>query len=103
MLCCAGESSDEEVEQAPVMLGGYGAPQAGAVTPEVYAMTQSLKGDIEAKVGARYSTFEPVECSTQVVNGTNYKVKINCGHEYVNATIYKPIGGSPSVTDASRG
>jgi len=46
----------------------------------------------------QFEAFEPLSYATQVVNGTNYFVKIDVGnHEAIHVRIYKPIRNPPEV------
>ena len=55
-------------------------------------MCTNLKSDVEAKLGASYTVFEPKTFTAQVVAGINYKVKIKVdGESYVHVKIYKPL------------
>ena len=87
------------------MLGGFGA--AKPVTPEVGQLALNMKPHAETKLGASWSTYEPVTYTSQVVAGTNYLVKVKVGEsEYVHLKIYQPLpcaGGQPELSEAHGG
>jgi len=56
-----------------------------------------LKDAIEKKAGKQFKVFKPLSYATQVVNGTNYFVKIDVGNEAIHVRIYKPIRNPPEV------
>jgi len=70
--------------------GGTSEPQAAS--PEVQAICDQLRADLEGKADRKFAEFKAVVVSTQVVAGTNYFVKIHIGNEdYVHARIFKPL------------
>eukprot|EP01111_Echinosteliopsis_oligospora_P003570 TRINITY_DN155_c0_g1_i1.p2 TRINITY_DN155_c0_g1~~TRINITY_DN155_c0_g1_i1.p2 ORF type:complete len:101 (+),score=26.90 TRINITY_DN155_c0_g1_i1:102-404(+) len=46
---------------------------------EAHKLAVSLKDQIEAKAGTKFDTFQPIEYATQLVNGTNYFIKVKTG------------------------
>mmetsp|Transcript_40289 Transcript_40289/g.89481 ORF Transcript_40289/g.89481 Transcript_40289/m.89481 type:complete len:93 (-) Transcript_40289:113-391(-) len=78
------------------MLGGFGP--ARAPHEDEQEMIQQQKESIESKANRVFDTFNPVELSAQVVNGKNYRVKIDVGSgEHIHAHIHRPVSGHPEV------
>lgn len=80
--------------------GGFSAETP--VDEGVRALVMKLKPNIEAKMNATYTVFEPTVFSCQVVAGTNYCVKINVGDgKTITAKIFEPLpceGTEPELT-----
>ncbi|MCQ2819462.1 MAG: cystatin domain-containing protein [archaeon] len=73
-----------------MMCGGF--TDYKPMEPEVKDLTMSCKAQIEAKMNATYTTFEPEKFKTQVVAGTNYMVIIKVdGDKQIEAKIFKPL------------
>ena len=87
------------------LCGGFGG--ARPVDDNIKAKVAQVKAAAEGKLGKTYATFEPVSYTSQVVNGTNYKVKVNVGeNEYVHVKIYEKLpcyGGTLELTEAEGG
>ncbi|XP_055013132.1 uncharacterized protein LOC129410051 isoform X2 [Boleophthalmus pectinirostris] len=69
-----------DIERFPpqeLIVGGIGESQPA--DPEVQAICDSVKRDVEEKRGEKYETFEAISYRTQVVAGTNYTVKVHIG------------------------
>ncbi|XP_055013558.1 uncharacterized protein LOC129410139 [Boleophthalmus pectinirostris] len=67
----------EPVRPQEFIVGGIGESQPA--NPEVQAICNSVKRDVEEKRGEKYETFEAISYRTQVVAGTNYTVKVHVG------------------------
>ena len=87
------------------MLGGFG--DAKPADNDVKSLVAKVKKEAEGKLGKNYSVFEAVSYSSQVVNGTNYVVKVKVGdNEYVHLTIYEALpcnGGKVQLNEAVGG
>ncbi|KAM9955543.1 hypothetical protein ACTFIW_000448, partial [Dictyostelium discoideum] len=57
-------------------------------------IVNSTKAAIQTKLGSKNVTV--VSYKTQVVNGTNYFVKVKTDNGYAHLRIYKPFSGSPN-------
>ncbi|XP_055013129.1 uncharacterized protein LOC110159253 isoform X2 [Boleophthalmus pectinirostris] len=68
---------DLEPIRPQLIVGGIGESQPA--DPEVQAICNSVKRDVEKKRGEKYETFEAISYRTQVVAGTNYTVKVHIG------------------------
>ena len=86
-------------------VGAFGV--AETVTEEVKGIAEAKKGEMEAKAGATFATFEPVSFVKQVVAGINYKVKVKVSDtECVHALIYCPLphtGEGPQLVSVEAG
>lgn len=69
------------------MQGGLTEEQPG--TPEIRAMVDSVKPQIEKKLTITLNTYDVVGYKTQVVAGINYYVKIKSDETYFQLRIYK--------------
>ena len=73
-----------------MLCGGFG--NARDADDEVKALALEMKPKVEQALGATYGTFEAVKYTSQVVAGTNYKIKVKVGDEkYVHLKIYVPL------------
>ena len=61
-------------------------------TEEVKKMAEELKENVEAKKNTKYTTFEAVKFTTQVVNGVIYRIKVKVGeNEYIHLKALKDL------------
>ena len=59
---------------------------------EVKKMTEELKASVEEKKNTKYTTFEAVKFTTQVVNGVMYRIKVKVGQdEYIHIKALKNL------------
>ena len=72
------------------MCGGFG--NARPADDKVKALALEMKPKVEQALGATYTEFEAVQYTTQVVAGTNYKIKVNVGDgKYVHIKVFVPL------------
>ena len=71
------------------MCGGHSQPRA--CDEEETAMFVGLKAGVEAIGGEAYAAFEPVHCTSQVVNGTIFWIKFSTDKGFVHAKVYRPL------------
>ncbi len=86
------------------MLGGFSAPQDA--TPEVEGVVDQLKLQVQSKTNKTYTTFKLEKYSTQVVNGVNYKLKIQVGDgDYIHVTAHRPpiADSEPTLKEVQEG
>ena len=73
-----------------MMTGGFS--EIREADEEVKILANQMKSKVENKLGESYDIFEAVLYTTQVVAGTNYKIKVNIGDErFVHIKIYVPL------------
>ena len=73
-----------------MMCGGFG--NARDADDKVKALAKEVKPEVEKALGATYSQFEAVKFTTQVVAGTNYKIKVKVGDgQYVHIKVFVPL------------
>ena len=73
-----------------MMCGGFG--NAKDADDKVKALALEMKPQVEKALGETYSTFEAVKYVTQVVAGTNYKIKVKVGDDkYVHIEVFVPL------------
>ena len=81
--------------------GGY-TPEK-QITPEVTAIAMQMKTQIQAKMMFHYEVYVPVSFQTQVVAGTNYRIRIAVEDgKSIIATVYQALpcaGGALSLTE----
>ncbi|KAM5281373.1 cystatin-A [Ctenodactylus gundi] len=71
-----------------------GLTEARSATPEIQAIADEIKPQLEEKTNASYEEFEAIEYKTQVVAGTNYYIKIRVGDEqYIHVKVFRPLPG----------
>ena len=72
------------------MLGGPG-PMKDA-DDEIKAIATSMKEHAEKALGETYTEFEAVKYTEQVVNGTNYNIKVKVGEgKYIHIKVHVPL------------
>ena len=72
------------------MLGGPGAVKDA--DDQVKALAKEMKERTEKALGETYGEFEAVKFTTQVVAGTNYKIKVKVGDgKFVHIKVYVPL------------
>ena len=76
-------------------------------TEEVKKMAEELKENVEAKKNTKYTTFEAVKFTTQVVNGVIYRIKVKVGeNEYIHLKALKDLpakGGKVTLRNVADG
>ena len=77
------------VAAPPMMCGGYSTSSRPA-DDRIKAVVDKVRGEIEAKCG---KSIEDVHSyKSQVVAGTNFKVKVSVGgEEYIHVSIFEPL------------
>ena len=86
------------------MLGAHSA--AKDATPEVQAVVDKLKSQVEGQTNKTYSTFKLEKYTTQVVNGLNYKLKIQVGDgDYIHVHAHRAPSAEaePTLKEVSEG
>ena len=72
------------------MLGGPGAPKEADA--EIKEIAKGMKEKAEKALGETYGEFEAVQYTKQIVNGTNYNIKVKVGGEkYVHIKVHVPL------------
>ena len=73
-----------------MMCGGFG--NSRPADDDVKAMATEMKPKVEQALGKTYTQFEAVSYTTQVVAGTNYKIKVKVGDgKFVHIKVYVPL------------
>lgn len=85
------------------MLCGGLAPGLQQPTPQVTALANKHRAEAEAALGRSFTSWQPVGFTTQVVAGTNYFIKVNCGNEFVHLKIWQQLNQETSFTSAEGG
>ena len=74
------------------------------VPSDVVEIAASLRSEIQAAVGAEFTTFDCLAYTSQVVAGTNFKIKIATGADsFVHVRIFRPLphtGEPPELSEA---
>ena len=73
------------------LVGGFGAWQDS--TDEIQSISDELRNEVETRMNSpAFIKYEAVKYQTQVVAGTNYKIRIDVGGESgVEITVYKSL------------
>ena len=84
-----------------------GPTEEKEATDDVKKMVEELKTSVEEKKKTKYTTFEAVKFTTQVVNGIMYRIKIKVGEdEYLHIRALKSLpvqGGKVTLRNISEG
>ncbi|XP_028581406.1 cystatin-A-like [Podarcis muralis] len=63
-------------------------------TPEIQAIADQVKCQLEAKVNQAFNLFEVTEFRTQVVAGTNYFLKVRYAEDkYAHLRVFQNLSG----------
>ncbi|XP_034972330.1 cystatin-A isoform X2 [Zootoca vivipara] len=61
-------------------------------TPEIQAITDQVKCQLEAKVNQAFNLFKAIEFRTQVVAGTNYFIKVQYAEDkYAHLRVFQSL------------
>ena len=72
------------------MPGGFG--DVMEVDEDVKILAKNMKEKVEETLGETFEIYEPILYTTQVVAGTNYKIKVKVGDEkYVHIKVFVPL------------
>ena len=80
-------------ELVPLEKELVGAPtKMRDATDDIKKMVSEVKPKVEALTNQKYTTFEALKYTSQVVAGTNYKVKVKVGdNKCLHLEIFKPL------------
>ena len=87
-----------------MQVGGHS--DAKDASPEVQAVVDKLRSQVEAKTGKTYSTFTLEKYTTQVVNGLNYNLRIKVSDsEWVHVKAHRAPSAEaePTLNDVQEG
>ena len=80
------------------MLGGPGAAQDA--DEEIKKIAKGMKENAEKALGETYTEFEAVKYTKQIVNGTNYNIKVKVGgKKYIHIKVHVPL---PNKNEANK-
>jgi cystatin-A/B len=72
-----------------VIVGGYSSEYNA--TPEIQDIINQVKPSVESQIGD-LGPYQAVKYTSQLVEGTNYKVKVLIGdNKYIHLEIYEPL------------
>ena len=70
--------------------GGFN--EVREVDEDVRTLALNMREKVENTLGETFDVYEPVLYTSQVVAGTNYKIKVHVGDEkFVHIKIYVPL------------
>ena len=73
-----------------MMCGGFGSERP--VDEKLAGIVANLKNDAEAQAQSTFAVFEAIACTSQVVAGTNYLVRVRTSDtEFVHLKIFEPL------------
>lgn len=83
--------------------GGVGEEQP--ISEDVAQIAESVKHNVQQKLGNQhFHKYVPVSYASQVVNGTNYFIKVDIGeHEYIELRVYKSFSGDVQLAGVKSG
>lgn len=71
-----------------------GASEACDADETVQNLVNKVRPHAEQKSGVNFAEFKAITVSKQIVNGTNYFVKVHVGgDEYIHLRVYEPFTG----------
>lgn len=87
------------------MCGGFTGNNP--ITDDLKQLANKLRPKVEQALGKTYSVYEPVSFKSQVVAGTNYKIKVKVdGEKYVHMVVFVPLphtGNEPNLSSQTEG
>ena len=73
-----------------MMCGGFG--QARPVDDNVKSYALEVKAKVEEKLNTKFNVYEPINYTSQVVAGANFKIKVKVdGDKYIHIKVFKPL------------
>ena len=73
-----------------MIAGGFN--EVREVDEDVRTLALNMREKVENTLGETFDVYEPVLYTSQVVAGTNYKIKVHVGDEkFVHIKIYVPL------------
>ena len=86
-------------------MGGYKEPSPA--DDDIKELVKSVQTKVEENTNEKYSTFEAISYTSQVVAGTNYTIKVKVDNDkYIHVSIFKPLphtGKECRVSDVQTG
>ena len=72
--------------------GGFS--EAKSADKNVKAIANEVRLKVEKALGLNFSEFDAIQYKTQIVNGTNYKIKIQVANrKYIHIKVFVPLPG----------
>lgn len=82
------------------MCGGFN--QARKAGQEEQEVANSVRDEVEKQLNQKFDKYEAHSVTTQVVAGTNYKIKVHIGDEkYIHIKVYQRLPHEGSVRSLS--
>lgn len=79
-----------------MMVGSF--KEAKEASPELKEWAKKFKVQVENKLNKKFDSFEALQYTTQVVAGTNYRIKYQVGSDqYIHVKVHKPLPTSNSI------
>ncbi|XP_047424814.1 cystatin-A-like [Mugil cephalus] len=76
-------------------------------TEEIQRICDEVKGQVEERTNTKYGIFRALQYRSQVVEGTNYLIKIHAGgFTYLHVMVFEALpcdGGKKLVTGVQQG
>ena len=74
------------------MAGGHSKPRKPTDEEKAFLISTPIRKLMETELKSELAVLDPILVTTQVVAGTNYKVKYHIGDgNYVHAKIFEPL------------
>ncbi|EAL69002.2 cystatin A3, partial [Dictyostelium discoideum AX4] len=83
------------------MTGGI-SPHPINATPEIQEITNTVKEQLEKKLGTNYSIFQAISYKKQLVNGMNYFIKVKTDNGYDHIRVYEAFKGTPNLVSVQQ-
>ena len=72
------------------MLGGI-SKNAQLATPDIVKLVNNHKSDFNSHFGVSHADYDAISFKVQVVNGSNYFIKVRGGGQFYHVKVYKPL------------
>ncbi|CAL1279850.1 unnamed protein product [Larinioides sclopetarius] len=79
------------------MVGGTG--DVKEPDENIHQITKQIKNEVQAKTGLLFDEFEPVKYKSQLVNGTNYFIKVkHAPTQHLHLRVHKSFAGEVTLS-----
>lgn len=96
-----GKTEDDELFPPPgpkiIMAGGYG--EVKEADEKVAEILDSVRDELEEKEAKEFETFKAHSYITQVVAGTNYRIKVETEDGYLHVLVFEPLPSEEADSD----
>jgi len=83
------------------LAGGYS--ETKHADADVRETAVKAKASTQTKLGKNYALFEAISYRSQIVNGTNYLIKVKTDNGYIHIKVYRSFKGEVELKSIQEG